>query len=162
MKTTALTLAVLLAAAAAYPQASTRAMAAAFSEKDISTGETVSLERYRGRVIMLNFWGPWCPPCRAEVPDFEDLQAEHAKQIVIIGAAVFSSYASVEQFSKDYAINYPLIWGSYELMEKYGQVSAVPTTIIIDRKGRIAERVVGSRSREQYEQMLRPLLDEKS
>jgi cytochrome c biogenesis protein CcmG, thiol:disulfide interchange protein DsbE len=151
----------LLVSVAVFPQASTHDMAAAFSEKDMATGETVSLERYRGQVVMLNFWGPWCPPCRAEVPDFEKMQAAYRGKLVVIGAAVFSSDASVERFYKDYRINYPMIWGSYDLMDKYGKVSAIPTTIIIDRKGRIAERVVGSRTREQYEQMVRPLLDQK-
>jgi thiol-disulfide isomerase/thioredoxin len=135
-------------------------MAPDFSEKDINNIETVTLSRYRGKVVMLNFWGPWCPPCRAEVPDLKTLQAAYRDKLVVIGAAVFSSYDSVERFYKDFSINYPVFYGSFDLMDKYGQVSSFPTTILINRKGAIAGRVIGARTRDQYEEMLTPLLAE--
>jgi cytochrome c biogenesis protein CcmG, thiol:disulfide interchange protein DsbE len=147
-----------LAGTAVYAQGEASSAAAEFREKDIATGAAVFLDRYRGEVVMLNFWGPWCLPCRVEVPDLEALQAAHKGQLVVIGAAVFSSEVSVEKFYVDNRINYPVIMGSYELMGDYGGIKAVPTTIIIDRKGRIAARVVGSRTREQYEEMVGPLL----
>jgi cytochrome c biogenesis protein CcmG, thiol:disulfide interchange protein DsbE len=133
-------------------------MAPDFIERDITDRQTISLHDYRGKVVMLNFWGTWCPPCRAEVPDLKALQRTHKDTLEIIGAAVFSSEAAVDKFYQDYKINYPIIFGSYELMEKYGKISVIPTTVIIDRKGAIAGTIVGSRTREQYEQMLKPLL----
>jgi thiol-disulfide isomerase/thioredoxin len=131
-----------------------------FTERDIHNVETISLANYRGKVVLLNFWGPWCPPCRAEVPALEKLQDAFKDKLVIIGATVFSPEAAVEKFYKDYRINYPVIWGSYDLMDKYGKVSVFPTTIIIDRNGVIADTVRGSRTREQFEAMLKPLLAE--
>ena len=133
------------------------ALAPDFTENDIHSG-IVSLNNYRGKVVLLNFWGPWCPPCRAEVPALEKLQDAFRDKLVVIGATVFSAEAPVEQFYRDYKINYPLIWGSYDLMDKYGKVSVFPTTVIIDRNGLIADTVRGARSREQFEAMVRPLL----
>jgi cytochrome c biogenesis protein CcmG, thiol:disulfide interchange protein DsbE len=135
-------------------------MAPDFTEKDIHNIETISLSNYRGKVVMLNFWGPWCPPCRAEVPDLEKLQKTYKNRLVIIGATVFSPDAAVEKFYRDYSMNYPVIWGSYDLMEKYGKVRVFPTTIIINKKGAIAGTVIGSRTKDQYEEMLKPLLTE--
>jgi cytochrome c biogenesis protein CcmG, thiol:disulfide interchange protein DsbE len=137
-----------------------RVVAPDFTEKDIHGVETISLESYRGKVVLLNFWGPWCPPCRLEVPALEKLQDAFKGRVVIIGATVFSAEAPVEQFYKDYKINYPMIWGSYDLMDKYGKVSVFPTTVIIDRHGFIADTVTGARTREQFEAMVKPLLAE--
>ena len=134
------------------------AVAPDFTEKDIHNVETISLNNYRGKVVLLNFWGPWCPPCRAEVPALEELQDAFRDKLVIIGATVFSAEAPVEQFYKDYKINYPVIWGSFDLMDKYGKVSVFPTTVIIDRNGFIADTVRGARTREQFEAMVKPLL----
>jgi thiol-disulfide isomerase/thioredoxin len=134
------------------------AVAPVFTEKDIHNVETIALDNYRGKVVLLNFWGPWCPPCRLEVPALEKLQDSYRDRLVIIGATVFSPEAQVEQFYEDYRINYPVIWGSYDLMDKYGQVSVFPTTVIIDKKGFIADTVRGARTREQFEAMVKPLL----
>jgi thiol-disulfide isomerase/thioredoxin len=135
-------------------------MAPNFTERDITNTATISLIKSRGKVVMLNFWGPWCPPCRAEVPALEKLQDIYRGKLLIIGAAVFSTEASVQQFYKDYKMNYPVIWGSFDLMEKYGKISAFPTTVVINKKGEIVSTVVGSRTKDQYEDMVKPLLSE--
>ena len=142
------------------PQDTVSRVAPDFSEKDIFDIDTITLKNYRGKVVLLNFWGPWCPPCRAEVPDLEILQNTYKGKLAVIGAAVFSSDAAVEQFYKEYRMNYPVIYGSFDLMEKYGKVYAFPTTIIINKKGVITAAIVGSRSRALYEEMLKPLLSE--
>lgn len=139
-------------------QANTSDLAPQFTEQDINDKGTISLNTYRGKVVMLNFWATWCPPCKAEVPALEQLQETHKDALVIIGAAVFSSSVDIDQFYKDYKINYPIIMGSYELMDEYGKISAVPTTILINKKGEIVGTVVGSRTQEQYEEILKPLL----
>jgi cytochrome c biogenesis protein CcmG, thiol:disulfide interchange protein DsbE len=133
--------------------------AAGFTEKDLDN-RTISLKKFRGRVVLLNFWGTWCPPCQAEIPAFRRLQDEYRGRLEILGAAVFSSDADVHQFYKDYQINYPVFMGSYDLMDKYGRVSAIPTTFLINKKGEIAQKIVGSRSQAQYEEMIKTLLAE--
>ena len=118
----------------------------------------VALRSYLGKVVVLNFWATWCPPCREEIPALESLQSSHGGRVAVIGASVFCSELDTEKFYKDFRINYPVIYGSFDLMEKYGKVSAVPTTFIINKKGEIAATVVGTRTRDQYEEMIRPLL----
>ena len=168
MRLSALAVFVLLAASLAFAEdspagtlsggVSTRAPA--FIEKDITGKQTVSLEGYRGKVVMLNFWGPWCQPCRTEVPALKRLQDKYRGKLVIVGAAVFSSDDAVDLFYRDFSINYPVISGSYDLMDKYGRISVFPTTILIDTHGVIAARLVGAGTTEQFETALKPLLAE--
>jgi thiol-disulfide isomerase/thioredoxin len=155
MKSFALSVLILCGGVFAYADT----MAADFTEKDMK-GQTISLSSYRGEVVMLNFWGPWCQPCRNEVPALEKLADEYRGKLVIIGAAVFSSDEAVDLFYRDFSMNYPVISGSYDLMDKYGRISAFPTTILIDRKGAIVSTLVGAGTKEQFEAMLKPLLAE--
>jgi thiol-disulfide isomerase/thioredoxin len=133
-------------------------LASDFSERDIYDRTTIALKDLVGKVVILNFWATWCPPCREEIPALEALQAAHKDTLVVIGVSVFCSTTATELFYVEYKINYPMIYGSYELMGKYGKVSSIPTTFLIGRDGVIAARVVGSRTQGQYEAMLKPLL----
>jgi thiol-disulfide isomerase/thioredoxin len=130
-----------------------------FSEKDIFGKRTIALQSYRGKVVILNFWATWCSPCLEEVPALAALHASHQGQVAVIGASVFSSDDATEKFVKEHGIRYPVFYGSYDLMEKYDRVAMMPTTFIIDKHGEIAVRVIGARTREQYEDLIRPLLD---
>ena len=76
----------------------------------------------------------------------------------MIGASVFCSNSDTERFYRQYDLNYPVFYGSWELMGKYGKLSAIPTTFIIDRQGKVIARVIGSRSLVEYETILQPLL----
>ena len=129
-----------------------------FAEKDIFGRHVVDLEAYRGKVVMLNFWATWCPPCRQEIPALESLQGVYKGRLVVIGASVFCSNTDTELFFSQYNINYAMIYGSYDLMGKYGKVFSIPTTFLIDKNGRIAARVVGTRTAGEYERLLKPLL----
>jgi thiol-disulfide isomerase/thioredoxin len=141
-------------------RASRPVTAPAFAEKDIFGKRTVALRNYRGKVVLLNFWATWCGPCRQEIPALKAIQATHEGQVEVIGIAVYSSDQDTERFHKSLDITYPVIYGSFDLMEKYDRVASIPTTFVVDRKGAIVARVVGSRTREQYEKMLEPLLNE--
>ncbi len=133
-------------------------LAPAFAEKDIFGRRTVALDDYLGKVVVLNFWAASCAPCREEARVLKFLQASHAGQIVVIGVSVLSSNRDTERLYRQYGLTYPVFYGSFELMEKYGRVARIPTTFIIDRNGTIVAEVRGSRTREQYESMLKPLL----
>jgi cytochrome c biogenesis protein CcmG, thiol:disulfide interchange protein DsbE len=134
------------------------ALAPDFQEKDIYGTRMVVLHDLVGKVVVLNFWATWCPPCREEIPALEALQDNHKGAAVVIGVSVFCSESATEQFFKDYKINYPMIYGSYDLMYKYGRVSSIPTTFLINKKGELVAKVVGSRTKAQYEEMIGPLL----
>ncbi len=133
-------------------------IAPAFVEKDIFGRHRVALDDYLGKVVLLNFWTTSCTPCREEARVLKFLQAAHAGQVVVIGVSVLSSSRDTERRYREYGLTYPVFYGSFELMEKYDKVAWIPTTFIIDRNGTIVAEVHGSRTREQYEAMLRPLL----
>jgi len=150
------------ASAAGAPDQSPASLSAAplFDEPDIYGRQRVALRALRGKVVVLNFWATWCPPCRGEMPALKAIQDEYRGRLTVVGVSVYSTYAATEQFMKDLAITYPTFYGSYELMEQYGEVGSIPTTFLINRNGEIVQRVVGSRSKDQYEALIRPLLDQ--
>ena len=144
----------------AASQAKQPTPAPAFTEKDIFAKKTIALKKYLGKVVLLNFWATWCGPCKQEIPALMEIQASHDGQVAVLGVAVFSSDDDTERYTKDHRITYPVFYGSFDLMEKYDRVRTIPTTFIIDRKGAIAAKVVGARTREQYEALLEPLLSQ--
>jgi len=141
-----------------YAPISVGSVAPDFSEKDLYGRKMIALHDYRGKVVMLNFWATWCPPCKEEIPALRALQESYKDTLVIIGASVFSTNVATELAYWEYKINYPIIYGSFDLMGRYGKVSSIPTTYLIDKVGRVAARVDGSRTVEEYERMLEPLL----
>ena len=102
-------------------------------------GQPWKLSDYKGRVVLINFFATWCGPCRKEVPDLVKLQKELGeKGLSVVGLAFNSDPDAVVKFAAKYGINYPVaIYGKDEV-EKYGGVTAVPTTFLVDRKGNLA------------------------
>jgi len=112
-------------------------------------GRTISLSDYKGKVLFLNFWATWCPPCRAEIPDFIEAYTENRdKGLEILGISVDTkSKAAVAEFVEKYKINYPVVLESrsktQQLIDNYQPGQFIPTTIIIDKQGRIRHKHVG-------------------
>ncbi len=128
-----------------------------FTLSDIG-GRSISLSRYRGKVVILDFWAPWCPPCRREIPDFVSLQNQYASrglQIIGIGLDQPNNVAS---FVQQYGINYPVAIGDEAISNLYGGVSGIPTTFIIDRKGNIINKFEGFTTRTVFEDEIKKLL----
>jgi TonB family protein len=99
---------------------------------------------YRGKVVLLNFWASWCPPCRIEIPSFVDLKRVYGSRgFEVIGVAMDESgWVSVRPFMDALNVNYPVVLGDDELAEQYGAHN-LPITFLIDRQGRIAARHLG-------------------
>jgi len=99
-------------------------------------GSPVSLHRYRGRVVLMNLWASWCPPCRAEMPDLQRLANAYAGSgIVIIGVNEGESAPRARAFADSLGIHFP-IW--IDANQQYGRTYAalgLPTTVILDRRG---------------------------
>ena len=120
-----------------------------FTLTDLS-GKTVRLSDYRGKVLFLNFWATWCPPCRAEIPDFvEAYSQEKANGLEILGVSVDTKgKAAISDFVEQYKINYPVVLESRQKTEKlvkdYQPGQSIPATIIIDKSGRIRHKEVGA------------------
>ena len=112
-------------------------------EIELIDGETVTLSGYRGEVVLLNFWGTWCPPCRAEMPALQRAWEEYKDRgVVFLGAAIYDEKADVEKFAEAFGITYPLgidIMGDLTVDYK---VTQFPTTFLIDREGNEVRRIV--------------------
>ncbi len=115
------------------PSANTNVAAPQFALTDIA-GHPIALSDYRGKVVILDFWAPWCPPCRREIPDFISLQQQYASQgLQIIGIGL-DQPGNVAAFVHQYDINYPVAVGDDATSNLYGGVSGIPTTFIIDKR----------------------------
>ena len=112
------------------------------------TGQKLTLASYRGAVVVLNFWGSWCEPCRAEAPALAALAAHfQAAGVRFLGVDILDSPASAEAFLRNFRISYPSLNdpGDEIALAFRGTVppQGIPTTLVIDRGGRIAARIVG-------------------
>ena len=125
-------------------------------------GEEFYLSDYSGKVVMLNFWGTWCPPCRKEIPDLVNLQTKYNKDgLEIVGITLNSGSASeIKKFADDENMNYTILTDfsndeTHTVTNLYGQalgqpISSIPTTLIIDREGYIVKGYLGPRSEEVF------------
>ena len=133
-----------------------------FETKNIRN-EKVNLENYKGRVIVLDFWGTWCPPCRRMIPKLVKLNSEYkSKGVSILGLHVVSGFngnAYTRQFAKKYKINYPTWISTREIEKKYG-VKSYPTIIVIDKKGEVRNIVIGTQSERKMRKILDKLIAE--
>jgi len=109
--------------------------------KDLD-GKPVSLADFRGKVVVLDFWATWCPPCVAEIPHFIELQKEYQdKGVTIIGASVDTAIpADIAKFAKDNGMNYLIVMADDKMATDYGADEGVPITFVIDSKGNIIAR----------------------
>jgi peroxiredoxin len=110
-------------------------------------GKQVRLSDYRGKKVILNFWATWCPPCKAEVPDLEKFYSTYKdKGIVILGVNLTQAeknQSAIKAFVKSYGITYTIPLDVKSLISGIYQVSAIPTSYIIDSRGIISKKVVG-------------------
>jgi peroxiredoxin len=134
----------------ALPPGELAGAAPAFTLTDLS-GKSVSLSDFRGKVVVLDFWATWCPPCRREIPDFIDLQKKFGSQGLEIVGIALDEPDKVQAFARQNGMNYPVLLGSDEISMKYGGIEGIPTTFIIDKSGRIVNRFEGFQPREVFE-----------
>jgi thiol-disulfide isomerase/thioredoxin len=115
------------------------------------------LERWKGKVVVLNFWATWCPPCRAEIPEFVKIQSKYAaKGFTFVGIAL-DEPAAVAAFAKEFGINYPLLLGGAEgsgFAAALGSRSALPFSVVLDRQGNIVASRLGTLNEAELESFL--------
>ena len=128
--------------------------------KDIN-GKTVSLEDFKGKVILLNFWATWCPPCRAEIPELIKWQNEYGnKGLQIIGITYPpTNRAKVRSFVRQNEINYPVLFGSKKTKQLFDSGDTMPFSVVIDKDGNIKERIEGIIFAEEFDEKIKPLLE---
>jgi cytochrome c-type biogenesis protein len=131
-------------------------------ELKTTDGKPLRLSELRGQVVLLNFWATWCVPCRAEIPGLNEMQRALAgRGFKIVGVSTSDTADIVREYQKDVRQDYTVALGDDGVASRYA-VGVLPTTFIIDREGRIRHKVIGEKSRAQFEALVKPLLDEQA
>ena len=128
-----------------------------FTARDLD-GREVSNTSLHGKVLIVNFWATWCPPCRAEIPDLIALQEKYRDQVQIIGISEDEApVETVKRFVADHKMNYPVVMLTPDLEKMFPGISALPTSFIVNRDGRIVQKHVGMLTAHVTEQEVRSL-----
>ena len=120
------------------------------------------LSQWLGKVVVVNFWAPWCPPCREEIPGFIALQEKLGRQGLQFVGVALDEADKVQAFAAGAGINYPILLGGGEAVQ-LGQVAGnrlggLPYTVVFDRKGNAIAGLTGAVSPARLEALLQPLL----
>lgn len=126
--------------------------------KDIE-GKAVNKDNWPGKVVLVNFWATWCPPCRVEIPELLQLQKEYKGRLEIVGISEDDDPPQkVLKFAQQKGMDYPIVMATPELIEEFGGVPALPTSFLIDTQGRVVQKHSGLYPIESYDQEIRSLL----
>ncbi len=131
-------------------------------ETELLNGKTFSLADQRGKVVLLNIWATWCPPCEEETPELVNLYEEYkGSGVEFLGISIDEQGRSVVvPFVKEYNVTYPVTVDDGTFQEKYGPMMGVPTTYLIDKKGDLRYFATGAITRQELEPRLKKLLEE--
>jgi cytochrome c biogenesis protein CcmG/thiol:disulfide interchange protein DsbE len=115
-----------------------------FALKDIG-GTTIASDSLKGEVVVINFWATWCPPCREEIPDFVAFYNENrSKGLEIVGFSVDEMTPSeIKPFVEKFKMTYPVVLAERKIIRDFDPGNAIPTTFIVDKRGRIRYKQVG-------------------
>jgi len=135
------------------------AMAADFTLQELSGGRDVALSEMKGKVVLLEFWATWCPPCRASIPGIERIHEKYKdKGLVVLAVSMDDSgWDAVQSFVKENGIKYTVLKGNDDVAEKY-QVRSIPMMLVIDKEGKIVKRYLGFGSDEDVERDIKAVL----
>jgi len=124
-------------------------------------GQPLTLGQLRGNVVLLNFWATYCIPCREEIPVLNAMQHElEQRGLKILGASLEDTVDGIESYQKEVRkFDYQVLVGGDDAKARFGG-TVLPTTYLIDREGRIRQKIIGARDRAGWEAAVKPLLDE--
>ncbi len=130
-----------------------------FELKDLQ-GKSIRLSDYQGKVVLLNFWATWCPPCKEEMPWFVDLQQRYGAQgLQVLGIAMDDGdRQAIGSFAERMGVNYPVLLGKESVANAYGNVQFLPDTFYIGRDGKIVRHVQGLIDRRSIEETVKQAL----
>ncbi|ESU33976.1 hypothetical protein G3A_03480 [Bacillus sp. 17376] len=126
-------------------------VAPTFTLKNLA-GEEVSLNDYRGKKVMLNFWATWCPRCKEEMPAMEQFYKEHSKEVEIL-AVNLDPQNNVKSFVKENELTFPILLDQVGTTQQTYAIISIPTTYIIDEQGLILKKHIGSMTYEQMQEL---------
>ena len=127
-------------------------LAPGFSLRNLK-GNRESLEKYRGQVVVLNFWATWCAPCRVEMPSFENLYRRYRSEGMAVLAITIdkNADAKIKSFVEEYGLSFPVLLDTKGEVERLYPSMTIPFTYVIDRDGRVVARVDGAKNWESEE-----------
>jgi thiol-disulfide isomerase/thioredoxin len=132
-----------------------------FSFPDVD-GQMKSIDQWRGKILVINFWATWCPPCLKEMPEFVKWQQEYADKNVLFVGISLDDQAEVADYLKTTAVNYPILVAGDQgakLAHELGNiVGVVPFSVIVDQAGKIVHRQPGELKKDQFIEVVQPLL----
>jgi peroxiredoxin len=129
-------------------------------------GKMVSLSDYRSKVVLIDFWATWCPPCRKEIPHFNELYQQYKAQgLEILGISVDQEGKSaIDKFLKNNRVAYPILFDdksaslAYQKLLKPEERGGIPFTFIVDKQGKVVQYYVGYRDKAVFEKVIVDLL----
>ncbi len=147
--------------AAAFGVASANVAAPEFQLTTLG-GTVVSRDALRGQVVLVNFWATWCPPCRIEMPGFQDVyDRKKGEGFTIVGVSTDAAGSQhVRRYLWEHEITYPVAMASGGIVRAFGGARALPTSFLLDRQGRIRHTVTGIFTEVALEQAVNRLLAE--
>jgi len=122
------------------------------------SGETVKLSDYRGKLVMVNFWAPWCPPCRQEMPDLEAFHNKYEDTVVLGLAVDFRSEGNVTNMVDMMNVTYPVALADQGVSRRFGGFRGLPTTFYIDPDGKVVGKHAGLLTADRMEQYRHQIL----
>lgn len=128
-----------------------------------AAGRDFNLASHKGKVILLDFWATWCPPCKVEIPWFVEFQQKYGPRgFIVIGVSVDDPAEKLKPFGDQYKVNYPLLVGAGRNDIKgprgYNAAWGLPKTVVIGRDGKICKTHVGLSNKDHFEQQIKSLL----
>ena len=123
-------------------------------------GKAISSDQFKGKVVVIDFWATWGPPCRAEIPGYVELQKKYGKDgLVIVGASMDQAGVEVvKKFVEKYGVSYTIVMGDDDVFRAFGGGESIPMTVIVDRSGNIRDRKVGAVPTAEYEKVVKSFL----
>jgi thiol-disulfide isomerase/thioredoxin len=123
-------------------------------------GHELSLDRYKGKIVLLNFWATWCPPCRTEIPELVKWQRQYRNRGLQVVGITYppQTAAEVRRFARRKKVNYPIALGAKETKLLFTQSETLPITVVIDPEGNVRKLIEGIIFPEEFDAEIRPLL----
>lgn len=133
--------------------------AADFTLKSL-TGEEVTLSSLRGKIVIVNLWATWCPPCRQEMPHMQKFYEKHQEEVEILAVNLTSEDYGTEkvaEFVSEFSLTFPVLLDQTGEIGKLYEVYTIPTSYIIDKEGMIFQKIIGPMDEEYMEQLITAL-----